>query len=192
MESIKTTELQDAANKGCVLPQMLTGKTILDACCGGKMFWFNKADPQVLFQDKKRVSPILVGKDKNARVFECGPDLVADFRDMPYPDNYFKLVVFDPPHFTSLGEKSYMAIKYGKLNKNTWKEDIRKGFSECFRVLEMGGILIFKWNEHDIRLSEILKLTPHKPLFGHPSGKTQKTHWVCFMNAAITKSIQEK
>jgi len=24
-------------------------------------------------------------------------------------------------------------------------------------------------------------LTEHKPLFGHPSGKAQKTHWVTFM-----------
>lgn len=159
----------------------MSEKLILDACCGGKMFWFDKENQNVLFQDRRKVEPIEVGKDRNARVFECNPDVIADFRKMPYPDNYFKLVVFDPPHFTSLGEKSYMAIKYGKLDKNTWREDISKGFSECFRVLEETGILIFKWNEYDIRLSEILKLTPYKPLFGHPSGKTQKTHWVTFM-----------
>lgn len=166
---------------GDVMPSLLSEKSILDACCGGKMFWFDKADPQVLFQDRRTVKPTIVGKGKNARQFECSPDVMADFRDMPYPDNHFKLVVFDPPHFTSLGERSYMAIKYGRLNKDTWKEDISKGFSECFRVLKEGGILIFKWNEHDIRLSEILKLTPHRPLFGHPSGKMQKPHWVCFM-----------
>jgi SAM-dependent methyltransferase len=165
------------------------GKEILDACCGGKMFWFDKADPKVLFQDRRKVNPITVGKGKNARQFECSPDVIADFRDMPYPNNHFKLVVFDPPHFTSLGEKSYMAVKYGRLNKDTWRDDITKGFSECFRVLKKGGILIFKWNEHDIRLSEILKLTSHRPLFGHPSGKTQKTHWVCFMKHGEEKNI---
>lgn len=26
-------------------------KPILDACCGGKMFYFDKNDPRVLFQD---------------------------------------------------------------------------------------------------------------------------------------------
>lgn len=26
-------------------------KTILDACCGGKMFYFDKHDERVLFQD---------------------------------------------------------------------------------------------------------------------------------------------
>lgn len=180
-KNINTEAENPALLKGAVMPSLLSGKAILDACCGGKMFWFDKADPQVLFQDRRTIKPIAVGKGRNVRQFECNPDVMADFRDMPYPDNHFKLVVFDPPHFTSLGEKSYMAIKYGRLDKNTWREDISRGFSECFRVLKEGGILIFKWNEHDIRLCEILKLTPHRPLFGHPSGKMQKTHWVCFM-----------
>lgn len=158
---------------------------ILDACCGGKMFWFDKADPDVLFMDRRKVDPIIVGKGKNARKFECQPDIQMDFRNMDFPDNSFKVVVFDPPHFTSLGAKSYMAIKYGTLDKETWRDDIRKGFSECFRVLKNEGILIFKWNEHDIRLSEILKLTDYRPLFGHPSGKAQKTHWVCFMKRSF-------
>lgn len=181
------TEFDNTENEALsiarVMPSLHYDKPILDACCGGKMFWFDKADPLVLFQDRRNVKPITVGIGKNAREFSCIPDVMADFRNMPYPDNNFKLVVFDPPHFTSLGEKSYMAIKYGKLNKETWKEDITNGFKECFRVLQEGGILIFKWNEHDIRLSEILKLTPHRPLFGHPSGKAQKTHWVCFMKS---------
>ena len=154
---------------------------ILDACCGGKMFWFNKSHPNVLFQDIRTVEPIIVGKGKNARKFECDPDVVVDFRNMPHADETFRLVVFDPPHFTSLGQASYMAKKYGVLNKSTWKEDLTAGFKECFRVLEPYGILIFKWNEHDIRLSEALQCSPIKPLFGHPSGKMMKTHWVCFM-----------
>lgn len=104
-----------------------------------------------------------------------------DFRKLPLKDNTFSLVVFDPPHFTTLGEKSYMGQKYGRLNSKTWREDLRLGFAECFRVLKPNGVLIFKWNEHDILLREVLALTPRKPLFGHPSGKMQKTHWVAFM-----------
>ena len=99
---------------------------------------------------------------------------------MDIADQTFKLVVFDPPHLF-LGENSYMAQSYGRLDKQTWKEDLSKGFSECFRVLKDEGILIFKWYECDVPLKEVLKLTPYKPLFGHPSGKAQKTHWVCFM-----------
>ena len=29
-------------------------KPILDACCGGKMFYFDKNDPRVLFQDIRK------------------------------------------------------------------------------------------------------------------------------------------
>jgi hypothetical protein len=123
----------------------------------------------------------MVGKGKNARIHECKPDAVMDFRNLDLPDNHFSLVVFDPPHFTSLGENSYMAKKYGRLDKNSWKDDLKSGFAECFRVLKPGAFLIFKWNEYDIPVREILKLTPERPLFGHLSGKTQKTHWLCFM-----------
>ena len=43
------------------------------------------------------------------------------------------------------------------------------------------GVLIFKWCEDEIPVSRILELTPERPLFGHKSGKQQKTHWVTFM-----------
>jgi len=156
-------------------------KKILDACCGGRMMWFNKNNPDVLYIDKRNMPlPVECGKGKNMRMYQCRPDIVMDFRKMDLPNDAFNLVLFDPPHMF-LGETSYMAQKYGRLDKQTWQEDLTKGFSECFRVLKPEGILIFKWNEWDISLKEILTLTPHKPLFGHPSGKAQKTHWVCFM-----------
>lgn len=73
-----------------------------------------------------------------------------------------------------------MGKKYGILNP-TWKEDIKQGFDECMRVLEPNGTLIFKWNENQIKVSEILKAIGRQPLFGHKSGKQQKTHWMSFM-----------
>ena len=160
---------------------MTEDKTILDVCCGGKMFWFDKNHSDTLYLDKRIVEPCVVGKGRNARKFSVGPDRVMDFRNLDLEGETFKLVVFDPPHFISVGPQSYMGKKYGSLDRKTWKEDIKKGFSECFRVLKDEGILIFKWNEHDILLKEILKLSSYRPLFGHPSGKAQKTHWVCFM-----------
>ena len=45
--------------------------------------------------------------------------------------------------------------------------------------------MIFKWNETDIKVSEVLKLTPEKPIFGHISGKRSNTHWICFMKDYI-------
>ncbi len=158
----------------------MNDKKILDVCCGGRMFWFNKKHPNALYVDKRVVDPMTVGKGRNARTFSCQPDKVMDFRKLDLPDNSFSLVVFDPPHYTKAGEKSYMAQKYGVLDP-TWEDDLRKGFAECFRVLKPDGVLIFKWSEFFIPLRKILQLTPHQPLFGHPSGKAQKTHWVTFM-----------
>lgn len=152
---------------------------ILDACCGGRAFWFDKQNPNVLFADCRVMPPELVGQGDNARMRECLPDQIHDFRAMPYSSDTFQMVVFDPPHLF-LGEKSFMAKCYGQLQRETWKEDLTKGFSECFRVLKPGGTLIFKWNEFDIPLSEVLKCAPVSPLFGHPSGKAQKTHWCAF------------
>ena len=156
-------------------------KTILDACCGGRQFWFDKKNPNVLFADKRIMEPKIVGSGKDARVRKCLPDKVMDFREMDIADKTFKMVVFDPPHLF-LGENSFMAQSYGRLEKDTWKEDLRRGFSECFRVLKDDGVLIFKWNECDIPLKEVLKLTPYQPLFGHPSGKRSNTHWITFIN----------
>jgi hypothetical protein len=47
--------------------------------------------------------------------------------------------------------------------------------------LQENGILTFKWNETQIKTSEIIPLSPYIPLFGHPSGKKGGTHWICFM-----------
>ncbi len=97
-----------------------------------------------------------------------------------FKDGQFTLVVFDPPHLVKAGKQSWLAAKYGKLSED-WREDIRKGFAECFRVLANGGVLIFKWNETQIKVSELLELTDQKPLFGHISGKRSNTHWITFM-----------
>lgn len=153
---------------------------ILDACCGGRMFWFDKKNPNTLFVDNRVMEPTEVGHGINKRIRSCLPDKVMDFRHLDLPDNHFSLVTFDPPHLM-LGKNSHTAKVYGSLDKETWADDLRQGFSECFRVLKPQGVLVFKWHEFNIPLKEILRLTPHQPLFGHKSGKAQMTHWVCFM-----------
>jgi hypothetical protein len=153
---------------------------ILDACCGGRMFWFDRKNPNALFIDQRVMEPTEVGNGKDMRIRSCLPDKIMDFTALEMPDETFRLVVFDPPHLF-LGENAYMAKTYGRLKRDTYQDILTKGFSECFRVLKKEGILIFKWNECDIPLKEILKLTSVQPLFGHPSGKASKTHWVCFM-----------
>lgn len=153
-----------------------TDKRILDACCGARMFWFDKEYPDVLFADIRRESITCC----DGRHVEIDPDLEMDFRNMPFQDATFKMVVFDPPHMKDLGKSSWLAQKYGRLFPS-WKDDIAQGFSECFRVLEPSGTLIFKWNETQITVSQILELTEQQPLFGHKSGKQANTHWIAFI-----------
>lgn len=161
-------------------------KPILDVCCGGKMFYFDKHDPRVLFQDIRREETTLC----DGRKFEVSPDVIGDFTSMNFPDNTFSMVVFDPPHLRDWRKdkskplSGYQLIKYGALRAD-WKDTLAKGFAECFRVLRPGGFLIFKWSEHDIKVSTILKLTDRKPIFGHKSGKRANTHWICFMKETL-------
>ena len=149
-------------------------KRILDACCGSRMFWFDKKNPDVLFMDNRKLETNLC----DGRILKIEPDMVADFRSMPFASGRFKLVVFDPPHLINAGDSSWLAKKYGKLDKSSWGSDLSRGFLECFRVLKSGGILVFKWNEDQIKINEVLKWAPQKPLFGQRSGKT---HWLVFM-----------
>lgn len=152
-------------------------KPILDVCCGSKMFWFDKNNPNVTYCDNRIVPKHEFYKN---RYIEINPDVVCDFTSLPFKDSSFKLVVFDPPHLKQVGETSWLALKYGKLSSN-WQQMIHDGFRECMRVLENEGVLIFKWSEVQIPLSEVLKVINDKPLFGHRSGKHNNTHWLCFM-----------
>lgn len=154
-------------------------RPVLDPCSGSRMMWFDKSDQRCLFGDERIESHSL--KDRQyQRHLEIHPDVRLDFRSLPFADNSFKVVVFDPPHLVRAGKKSWLALKYGSLTAD-WRDDIRKGFAECFRVLESGGVLIFKWNEDQIKVPEILALTPEKPLFGHPTGRHGRTHWFTFL-----------
>lgn len=153
-------------------------KKILDACCGSKMFWFDKNHPEVIYQDIREEKHILC----DGRELSVCPDVIGDFRKMSYADSSFSLVVFDPPHLIKLGKETWMAKKYGTLLP-TWEQDIKLGFDECMRVLKDDGVLIFKWNETQIKLSQVLEIIPYKPLFGHTSGKHGRTIWLTFMKS---------
>ena len=154
---------------------------VLDVCCGPKMMWFDKRDKRAVYVDKRRERHA-IDRPKRGTVeyTETNPDVLCDFTDLTFPDDTFRVVVFDPPHIRREQAKGFMTKKYGHL-KGDWRQMLREGFEECFRVLTPGGVLIFKWSETEVVVSEILKLTPEKPLFGHKSGKQQQTHWIAFM-----------
>jgi len=137
------------------------------------MFWFNKNNPDTVYMDIRQLEDTLC----DGRKLVIKPDIIGDFTNIPYPDQTFKLAVFDPPHLIKAGENSWMAKKYGVLNSK-WKDEIKKGFDECMRVLEPYGILIFKWCEEQIKVNDVLALIDYKPLFGD---RRSKTIWMTFM-----------
>lgn len=148
---------------------------ILDACCGSRMFWFDKQHEDTTYMDIRELKETL----SDGRQLVVSPDIIGDFRDMPFEDDSFYMVVFDPPHLLRAGDKSWLAKKYGKL-ETTWQEDIGAGFKECMRVLKPNGTLIFKWNEDQVKASDVIKAIGQRPLFGN---RRSKTHWMVFMKS---------
>lgn len=150
---------------------------ILDVTCGGRMMWFNKHNPACLYLDNRELPEVELCDN---RKFSVKPDMIADFTDLPFDDDTFYLVVFDPPHLIRVSDAAYLKIKFGRLDAG-WTELIRDGFRECMRVLKPYGTLIFKWSEIQISTREVIKAIGQEPLFGHISGRRSNTHWMTFM-----------
>lgn len=160
-------------------------KKVLDPCCGAKKFYFTKDAKCVLFGDIRDESYVQC----DGRRLVVHPDAVMDVTELPYPDESFSLVVFDPPHLKRAGEDSFMRQSYGCLPKDDPLGFIRKGFKECWRVLKTEGTLIFKWNTDQVRLDDVLAVLPVRPLFGNrrPCGKRGQTFWMVFFKERICK-----
>lgn len=138
------------------------------------MFYFDKQDPRVEFCDIRTgvnavfpsSSPVVVN-----------PDTVCDVTDLPFADNSFPLVVFDPPHLRWASGK--FAATYGTL-PDDWRGFMTEAFSECWRVLAPNGTLVFKWSEKDVPLRDVLKCAPVKPLLGNRRPGKSGTHFLVF------------
>ncbi len=79
-------------------------KKILDVCCGARLFWFDKENENTIYMDKRQLEDTLC----DVRKLLINPDVIGDFRNIPYEDNSFKLVIFDPPHLIKAGERRSM------------------------------------------------------------------------------------
>jgi hypothetical protein len=167
-------------------------KFILDACCGSRMMWFNKRHPNTLYIDNRIEEHLEQQGHQNNIIVK--PDMVMDFRDLKFPNKSFKLVVCDPPHLTKLGESGIYRRLFGRLDKDNWREDLKKGFSEMWRVLDDYGIFLLKWNDYEIGFGELKKLFPDEPLFyNRKSGSADsKTAWFCFMKIPKNKEVKQE
>jgi hypothetical protein len=156
-------------------------KFILDATAGFRMMWFNKQHPNAIYLDQRP---------------ECEPDVVGDFRDLKrFSDNTFRLIIFDPPHIlrNSDNHDSNILRRFGALQSDSWRSDLKSAANELWRVLKDYGVLIFKWNTQYTPSNEVLKLFPVEPIIYQVSATSTrkyqkgrmrenvKTLWFCFM-----------
>ena len=166
---------------------METNKKILDACCGGKQFWIDKINPNVLFMDIRKESKGFIPEQPN---FEIQPDLIGDFRKTEFKDNQFKHIVWDIPHKIKK-DKGLITKKYGYLGEN-WRDDLTNGFKELWRILDNGGTLCLKFSDLDISIKDLLSLFPEKALYGTPTKKgVNNSYWFVFVKLKSEEVKQE-
>lgn len=134
---------------------------------GNRAIWFDKKNPLATFIDIRE---------------SVKPDMIMDSTKMDFPDFYYDLVVFDPPHCNT-GRNSGLSRSYGHHTTERIREIIKGSGKEAHRVSKENALMAFKWGNHDMSLQKVLDLMPQwEPLFGHltrngPTARSQ-TYWV--------------
>ncbi len=119
------------------------------------MWWWDKAHPLAVYMDRREEPP---GSSPRRPNWACQPSLLADFKEMPFEDEVFQLVLFDPPPLVrEKASFSEVRLRYGEFTSANEQEEIGLGFSECWRVLALGGTLVFKWG------GSLDRVVPHFP-----------------------------
>lgn len=153
---------------------------ILDATCGSKGIWYQKNHPYVTFMDKRKGYFFYqYPNSPKKKEYHIEPDVVSEWKDAPWTNNTFDMIIFDPPHIIKNSEKGILSTKYTQLKPDTWRNDLRIGFKKLFDILKPDGIFILKWSECSAKKEEIFKLIPYRPLFGSRTGTNN--HWICFI-----------
>jgi len=160
---------------------------ILDATAGSKMMWYEKNHPLVTYLDsrKGKISYQYPNSPKKVTI-KINPDVVADWtKTIPFDDGEFDVVLFDPPHIIQSSNKGIMAMKFTVLSPDDWKQTLKKGIDELFRVLKPNGMFILKWCESCKSVDEVIKLFSYPAVFGTNQRSKRKNSgdicWVCFL-----------
>lgn len=141
------------------------------------MFWYDKSEPHTTYMDIRQAVYTALDRGQERKI-AINPDVQADWQNIPFDDCTFDLVVFDPPHLVKAGKTSWLAKKYGVLNKNSWPAELHQGFQEIMRVLKTTGVLLFKWNSEQIPISKVFQAFGQKPILGDMRSKTK---WSVFI-----------
>jgi len=140
---------------------------ILDLSAGKRSIWFDRLYKDTVFVD---IRP------------EVHPTVVADTTELPFANEFFDFIVFDPPHVTH-GPGSTMAQYYGAFPAEVIRDIVKLSAKEAFRVAKDDSFMAFKWNDHDVKLQRILQLMEGwEPLFGQKVAGRDKhrsgSYWV--------------
>ena len=102
----------------------MNDKKILDVTCGSRTIWFNKEHPAAVYCDIREEELTGIwksGDGRSERTCIVKPDIQCDFTDLPFEDESFPLVVFDPPHLRYAGKTGWLA-----KNTEDWTNTGRK------------------------------------------------------------------
>jgi SAM-dependent methyltransferase len=164
---------------------------ILDATCGERSIWFQKNHPFVIYMDmRKGKFDTKTGNTKKSHgVVKINPDVQSEWKDAPFPDNYFDMIIFDPPHMIKNSDGS-LDMRYGKLSPNNWNIVLKEGIEKLFNILKPEGVFILKWAECSKKVDDVLKLFPYPPLFGTRTGLNNKNLWILFLKYDINHKLE--
>lgn len=104
-------------------------RTVLDATYGNGRFWDGSADVEVTGLD--------LDPGRAAHV-------VGDFRALPFADDAFDVVIFDPPYHTNMGrgKASVMGARFGTFaTLADLREAVEQGCREAWRAGRLGVIV---------------------------------------------------
>ena len=155
-------------------------KPVLDATAGNRHMWGRNKHPDgVIFLDK----------ETNLRI---KPDVIATWDQIPYPDDYFHCIIFDPPHVfseTSMYNKDPQARPNGAKKIPGWYgafKDKREAIIQIHgaqkEFARLAPRMCFKWNDASLSIDRILTVfTEWDVQFMEQAptrGKKPSTWWV--------------
>ena len=160
---------------------------MLDSTSGNRHLWKNKTPKNVLFLDK----------ELNLRI---PPDIFADWKHLPFRDNSFECVLFDPPHVfseSSQFNRDPKARPHGQKKIPGWygafkskRHAIIEIYNAQIEFARVASRMCFKWNEASISLWNVLGLFDRWMIqfkFQAKHLRSVKTWWVNFVRARAIK-----
>ncbi len=170
---------------------------VLDATSSFRRMWLNKDNPQTVYMDVRSNSKLMNDwkecmkqKQRDTPIGFSKLTLQADFSHLPFKDNTFPHINFDPPQLIRLGKTSIYYKQYGALEADSWRLTLKQAAKELWRVLAVNGTLNVKWSDRDISDEDVLRLFPVEPLYGQigTHGTSSKTSWFSFVKFSSSDS----